>query len=109
MAPIVDTTRAAVAYFRDDASVKYSRIKRRQRPGVNQDELDEWEPSPAPGRTRERKISTGSRLQPECREVSAARRNPERANRLSLSYFHLDASVNRRKRKKRKRERGRNL
>ncbi|KYN42190.1 hypothetical protein ALC56_03328 [Trachymyrmex septentrionalis] len=48
VAPIVDTTRAAVAYFRGDAPVKYSRIKRRQRPGVNRDELDEWEPSPAP-------------------------------------------------------------
>jgi len=106
VAPIVDTTRAAVAYFRDDAPVKYSRIKRRQRPGVNRDELDEWEPSPAPERTRERKISTGSRLQPECRGVSVARENPERANRLSLSYFHLDASVNRRK-KKRKRKRDR--
>ena len=55
VAPIVDTTRAAVAYFRGDAPVKYSRIKRRQRPGVNRDELDEWEPSPAPferGRSR---------------------------------------------------------
>ncbi|KYN04216.1 hypothetical protein ALC62_04982, partial [Cyphomyrmex costatus] len=72
------TTRAAVAYFRGDAPVKYSRIKRRQRPGVNRDELDEWEPSPAPECIRERKISTGSRLQPECRGVSAARENPER-------------------------------
>ncbi|KYN14734.1 hypothetical protein ALC57_13010, partial [Trachymyrmex cornetzi] len=73
------TTRAAVAYFRGDAPVKYSRIKRRQRPGVNRDELDEWEPSPGPECIRERKISTGSRLQPECRGVSAARGNPERA------------------------------
>lgn len=96
VAPIVDTTRAAVVYFRGDAPVKYSRIKRRQRPGVNWDELDEWEPSPAPGRTRERKTSTDSRLQSECRGVSAARGNPERANRLSSSYFHLDTSMNRR-------------
>lgn len=97
MAPIVDTTRAAVVYFRGDAPVKYSRIKRRQRPGVNRDGLDEWEPSPAPERTGDRKISTGSRLQPECRGVSATRGNPERANRSSLNYFYLDASMNRRK------------
>lgn len=71
VAPIVDTTRAAVVYFRGDAPVKYSRIKRRQRPGVNWDELDEWEPSPAPERTRERKISTGSRLQSRSAEELA--------------------------------------
>jgi len=100
VASIVDTTRAAVAYFRGDASVKYSRIKRRQRPDVNRDELDEWEPLPAPECIRERKISTGSRLQPECRGVSAAQGNPERANRSNLSYFHLDASVNHRMRKR---------
>jgi len=88
--PIVDTTRAAVAYFRDDASVKYSRIKRRQRSSVNRDELDEWGPSFATERTRERKIPAGSRLQPERRGISATRGKPERANKSSLNYFHLD-------------------
>lgn len=104
VAPIVDTTQAAVVYFRGDAPVKYSRIKRRQRPGVNRDELDEWGPSPASERTRERKISTGSRLQPEFRGVSAARGNPERANRSSLSLLPLRCFDESEKEEKRKRE-----
>lgn len=89
--PIVDTTRAAVAYFRDDAAVKYSRIKRWQRSSVNRDALDEWGPSAASEPySREEDPGWRCRLQPERREISAARGKPERANKSSLNYFHSD-------------------